>query len=284
MAGAGTFGRPPASGATLASSTRKMVRGDGSTSRGAITGSRSTVASETTHTHDWRDQMEQIALGLRGYALEHEGFREQLERYGLGAVVGAELSEDVDCLNLTLAFDLTDKERFHTTTNVVYTTRGSTAQHLEQVTGRAQTDHGRATHVPTALAQEQLRVKTGGRGTTGTERLHKGAYSVMESRLLAVEVGGDGEGRVSVVKELLKKGADPNYVDPKTQEPLLALAATHGHPKCITALARAGADANQPISRTAGVPLHRAVTAADATLARASVEALLAVRSQAMRN
>ncbi len=95
--------------------------------------------------------------------------------------------------------------------------------------------------------------------------------------MLAKEVGISGAGRASVVKELLRKGADPNYIDGETRMPVIAVAAENGHAACLRVLAEEGADVNCTISRVAGVPLHKAVLCADPAKARACVDALLSV-------
>eukprot|EP01043_Picozoa_sp_COSAG02_P017722 COSAG02_NODE_809_length_16922_cov_11.295013_14_plen_932_part_00 len=50
------------------------------------------------------------------------------------------------------------------------------------------------------------------------------------------------EGDAETARSLLKKGADPNFLDPETQGTLLQVAALNGHSDCVEAALEAGAD------------------------------------------
>jgi Ca2+-binding EF-hand superfamily protein len=55
-----------------------------------------------------------------------------------------------------------------------------------------------------------------------------------------VEACTDGD--AATVRELMKKGVDPNYVDPESEGTVLMVAALNGHADCLEALIDAGAD------------------------------------------
>ena len=60
----------------------------------------------------------------------------------------------------------------------------------------------------------------------------------MEAELVEAFKEGDAEN----ARALLKKGADPNFLDPETQGTLLQVAALNGHSDCVEAALEAGAD------------------------------------------
>lgn len=65
-----------------------------------------------------------------------------------------------------------------------------------------------------------------------------------EDRLLLKEVGPAGEGRASVMEQLLDEGADPNCSDSQDR-PVLSLAAMNQHHEAIPVLVQRGADVDQ---------------------------------------
>ncbi|OWK03489.1 hypothetical protein Celaphus_00007577, partial [Cervus elaphus hippelaphus] len=65
-----------------------------------------------------------------------------------------------------------------------------------------------------------------------------------EDRLLLKEVGPTGEGRASVMEQLLDEGADPNCSD-NQDRPVLSLAAMNQHHEAIPVLVQRGADVDQ---------------------------------------
>ncbi|KAK2509901.1 hypothetical protein MC885_017670 [Smutsia gigantea] len=65
-----------------------------------------------------------------------------------------------------------------------------------------------------------------------------------ENRLLLREVGAAGEGRVSVIEQLLDDGADPNCSDNKDR-PLITMAVVNKHHEAIPVLVQRGADIDQ---------------------------------------
>ncbi|VFV31004.1 ankyrin repeat-containing protein [Lynx pardinus] len=65
-----------------------------------------------------------------------------------------------------------------------------------------------------------------------------------ENRLLLKEVGPTGEGRVSVIEQLLDEGADPNCRDSE-ERPLITMAVVNKHHEAIPVLVQRGADTEQ---------------------------------------
>lgn len=64
----------------------------------------------------------------------------------------------------------------------------------------------------------------------------------MEEELVEAFKDGDAE----IARRLLKKGCDPNYIDPETQGTILQVAALNGHADCVEAAIEAGADIEIP--------------------------------------
>lgn len=78
-----------------------------------------------------------------------------------------------------------------------------------------------------------------------------------EDRLLLKEVGPAGEGRASVMEQLLDEGADPNCSDSQDR-PVLSLAAMNQHHEAIPVLVQRGADVDQQWGPLQNTALHEA--------------------------
>ncbi|XP_040303739.1 double zinc ribbon and ankyrin repeat-containing protein 1 isoform X5 [Herpailurus yagouaroundi] len=78
-----------------------------------------------------------------------------------------------------------------------------------------------------------------------------------ENRLLLKEVGPTGEGRVSVIEQLLDEGADPNCRDSE-ERPLITMAVVNKHHEAIPVLVQRGADTEQRWGPLRNTALHEA--------------------------
>ncbi|XP_077907480.1 double zinc ribbon and ankyrin repeat-containing protein 1 isoform X7 [Ictidomys tridecemlineatus] len=78
-----------------------------------------------------------------------------------------------------------------------------------------------------------------------------------ENRLLLAEVGPTGEGRISVLEQLLEEGADPNCCD-NDGRPAIIVAVVNKHHEAIPVLAQRGADIDQPWGPLRNTALHEA--------------------------
>ncbi|XP_012583534.1 PREDICTED: double zinc ribbon and ankyrin repeat-containing protein 1 isoform X3 [Condylura cristata] len=78
-----------------------------------------------------------------------------------------------------------------------------------------------------------------------------------ENRLLLKEVGPTGEGRVSVIEQLLDEGADPCCSDSEDR-PVIAVAVVNKHHDAIPVLVQRGADIDQQWGPLQNTALHEA--------------------------
>ncbi|XP_058419265.1 double zinc ribbon and ankyrin repeat-containing protein 1 isoform X5 [Diceros bicornis minor] len=78
-----------------------------------------------------------------------------------------------------------------------------------------------------------------------------------ENRLLLKEVGPTGEGRVSVIEQLLDEGADANCSDDEDR-PVITVAVVNKHHEAIPVLAQRGADVDQQWGPLRNTALHEA--------------------------
>uniref|UniRef100_A0A7M4EST5 Double zinc ribbon and ankyrin repeat domains 1 n=1 Tax=Crocodylus porosus TaxID=8502 RepID=A0A7M4EST5_CROPO len=82
---------------------------------------------------------------------------------------------------------------------------------------------------------------------------------IPEARQLLKEVGPSGEGRISIVEQLLDEGADPNCIN-NEDRPVLTVAVLNGHDEVIPVLAQKGADIDHQSGPHSNTALHEAVS------------------------
>ncbi|XP_066243156.1 double zinc ribbon and ankyrin repeat-containing protein 1 isoform X2 [Saccopteryx leptura] len=204
----------------------------------------------------WRKQLDHISAHLRSYAQNNPEFRALIAEPRMGKLISATVHEDGYEVSIRLNYiqvsnkdlDLSKAVNFsdHFLSSVteggngLFGSRSSLVSDCSQSTTDA-TDKAKVTKAfkTTAFQEEKEQLTP-------------------ESRLLLKEVGSTGEGRESVIEQLLDEGADPNCSD-REGRPAIAVAVINEHHGAIPVLAQRGADIDQQWGPLQNTALHEAV-------------------------
>ncbi|KAM4842015.1 double zinc ribbon and ankyrin repeat-containing protein 1 isoform 3-T4 [Thomomys bottae] len=187
----------------------------------------------------WRKQLDHISAHLRSYAQNNPEFRALIAEPRMGKLISATVHEDgcevsirlnyiqVSNKNLYLnkAVNLSD----HFLSSVTEGGNGLYGSRFSLVS-----DYSQSTSDTSEKVKRMRNPKT--------KKFHKRKEQLVpENRLLLNEVGPSGEGRVSVLEQLLDEGADPNCSDNEGR-PAITVAVVNKHHDVIPVLAQRGAD------------------------------------------
>uniref|UniRef100_A0A8C3SEH5 Double zinc ribbon and ankyrin repeat-containing protein 1 n=1 Tax=Chelydra serpentina TaxID=8475 RepID=A0A8C3SEH5_CHESE len=166
----------------------------------------------------WRKQLDHVCAHLRSYAQNNPEFRALIGEPRMGKIISATVHEDGYEVSLRLNYIL--------------------AINKDILTGK-----------PMKFDNHYLSTVTEGRD---------GRYdSQPEARQLLKEVGPEGEGKISLVEQLLDEGADPNCTN-REDRPALTVAVLNRHDEVVPVLVQKGADIDQQSGPHNNTALHEA--------------------------
>ncbi|XP_053526935.1 double zinc ribbon and ankyrin repeat-containing protein 1 isoform X2 [Artibeus jamaicensis] len=203
----------------------------------------------------WRKQLDHISAHLRSYAQNNPEFRALIAEPRMGKLISATVHEDgyevsirlnyiqVSNKNLYLSKEVNFIDRFLSNVtegdNGLFGSRSSLVSDCNQTTSD--------------ITEKNKRMKN-----FKTKTFHgKKEQLTPESRLLLKEVGPTGDGRVSVIEQLLDEGADPNCSD-NEDRPVITMAVINKHHQAIPVLVQRGADIDQQWGPLQNTALHEA--------------------------
>uniref|UniRef100_A0A2K6G546 Double zinc ribbon and ankyrin repeat-containing protein 1 n=1 Tax=Propithecus coquereli TaxID=379532 RepID=A0A2K6G546_PROCO len=203
----------------------------------------------------WRKQLEHISAHLRSYAQNNPEFRALIAEPRMGKLLSATVHEDGYEVSIRLNYNQVSNKNLYLNKaenfsdyflssaledgHGLYGRRSSWASDYIQCTSETPEKVMRARSFKTKNFQE------------------KKEQFIPENRLLLKEVGPTGEGRVSVIEQLLDEGADPNCCD-KEDRPVITVAVVNKHHAAIPVLVQRGADIDQQWGPLRNTALHEA--------------------------
>ncbi|XP_078505081.1 double zinc ribbon and ankyrin repeat-containing protein 1 [Lissotriton helveticus] len=201
----------------------------------------------------WRKQLDHICAHLRCYTQNNSEFKALIGEPRMGKIISATVHDDGYEVSLRLNYVLgTDK-------NVV------TGKPMKLTD-----DHFLSTVTEGRYESQSSLVSDDGQSSTGSARKEKKKKKTRkvqqkedrlppEDRQLLKEVGPKGEGRISIVQELLDEGADPNCSN-NDDRPALTVAVLNKHHEVIPVLVQKGADIDQQSGPQNYTALHEAAS------------------------
>ncbi|XP_036878389.2 double zinc ribbon and ankyrin repeat-containing protein 1 isoform X1 [Manis javanica] len=203
----------------------------------------------------WRKQLDHISAHLRSYAQNNPEFRALIAEPRMGKLISATVHEDGYEVSIRLNYiQVSSKNTYlnkavnfndHFLSSVTEGGNGLSGSRSSLVS-----DYSQSTPDTTKKVKRTKTFKT-------KKFQEKEETLTPENRLLLREVGATGEGRVSVMEQLLDDGADPNCSDNKDQ-PLITMAVVNKHHEAIPVLVQRGADIDQQWGPLQNTALHEA--------------------------
>eukprot|EP00062_Callorhinchus_milii_P009715 gi/632953816/ref/XP_007892628.1/ PREDICTED: double zinc ribbon and ankyrin repeat-containing protein 1 isoform X1 [Callorhinchus milii] len=194
----------------------------------------------------WRKQLDHICAHLRSYAQNNTEFRALIGEPQMGKMISAMVHEDGYELNLSLNFILAGDQQDLLTGKSI---KLSEKNFLSSITeGR---DSLNGSHTDLEANKKLKKAKKTQPVATKEDRLPP------DDRQLLTEVGSNGDGRISVIQELLDEGADPNCTNNENR-PVLTVAVLNQHHEVIPVLVQKGADIEQQSGLLNNTALHEA--------------------------
>ncbi|XP_004686991.1 PREDICTED: double zinc ribbon and ankyrin repeat-containing protein 1 isoform X4 [Condylura cristata] len=203
----------------------------------------------------WRKQLDHISAHLRSYAQNNPEFRALIAEPRMGKLISATVHQDgyevsirlnyiqVSKKNLYLGKAVNFSDHFLSGVteggNGLFSSRSSLASDYSQSTSDTTENIKKTKNFKIKNFQEQKE------------------HFTPENRLLLKEVGPTGEGRVSVIEQLLDEGADPCCSDSEDR-PVIAVAVVNKHHDAIPVLVQRGADIDQQWGPLQNTALHEA--------------------------
>ncbi|XP_011907368.1 PREDICTED: double zinc ribbon and ankyrin repeat-containing protein 1 isoform X5 [Cercocebus atys] len=203
----------------------------------------------------WRRQLDHISAHLRCYAQNNPEFRALIAEPRMGKLISATVHEDGCEVSIRLNYSQVSNKNLYLNKAVNFSdhllssaaegdgglcgSRSSWVSDYSQSTSDAIEKIKRIRNFKTKAFQEKK------------EQL------LPENRLLLKEVGPTGEGRVSVIEQLLDEGADPNCCD-EDNRPVITVAVMNKHHEAIPVLVQRGADIDQQWGPLRNTALHEA--------------------------
>ncbi|XP_070935822.1 double zinc ribbon and ankyrin repeat-containing protein 1 isoform X3 [Macaca nemestrina] len=203
----------------------------------------------------WRRQLDHISAHLRCYAQNNPEFRALIAEPRMGKLISATVHEDGCEVSIRLNYSQVSNKNLYLNKAVNF------SDHL--LSSAAEGDGGlcgsRSSWVSdysqsTSDTIEKIKRIRNFKTKTFQE---KEEQLLPENRLLLKEVGPTGEGRVSVIEQLLDEGADPNCCD-EDNRPVITVAVMNKHHEAIPVLVQRGADIDQQWGPLRNTALHEA--------------------------
>uniref|UniRef100_A0A8C7ATW4 Double zinc ribbon and ankyrin repeat domains 1 n=1 Tax=Neovison vison TaxID=452646 RepID=A0A8C7ATW4_NEOVI len=202
----------------------------------------------------WRKQLDHISAHLRSYAQNNPEFRALIAEPRMGKLISATVHEDGYQVSIRLNYIQVSNKNLYLSKAVDFSNH-----FLSSVTEGGDGPFGSRSSLVSDYSQSTSDTTEKIKRTKNfkTKKFQEKKLLTPENRLLLKEVGPTGEGRVSVVEQLLEEGADPNCRDGEEQ-PVITKAVVNKHHEVIPVLVQRGADTEQrwgPLQNTA---LHEA--------------------------
>ncbi|XP_039384589.1 double zinc ribbon and ankyrin repeat-containing protein 1 isoform X2 [Mauremys reevesii] len=201
----------------------------------------------------WRKQLDHVCAHLRSYAQNNPEFRALIGEPRMGKIISATVHEDgyeVSLrLNYILAINkdiLTGKPMKFDNHYLSTVTEGRDGRYDSQASLVCEEGH--------SISSPREKVKRTKKTRTFLEKEDKLSP---EARQLLKEVGPAGEGKISLVEQLLDEGADPNCTNSEDR-PALTVAVLNRHDAVVPVLVQKGADIDQQSGPHNNTALHEA--------------------------
>ncbi|XP_044866454.1 double zinc ribbon and ankyrin repeat-containing protein 1 isoform X1 [Mauremys mutica] len=201
----------------------------------------------------WRKQLDHVCAHLRSYAQNNPEFRALIGEPRMGKIISATVHEDgyeVSLrLNYILAINkdiLTGKPMKFDNHYLSTVTEGRDGRYDSQASLVCEEGH--------SISSPREKVKRTKKTRTFLEKEDKLSP---EARQLLKEVGPAGEGKISLVEQLLDEGADPNCTNSEDR-PALTVAVLNRHDEVVPVLVQKGADIDQQSGPHNNTALHEA--------------------------
>ncbi|XP_055400058.1 double zinc ribbon and ankyrin repeat-containing protein 1 isoform X2 [Bubalus kerabau] len=190
----------------------------------------------------WRKQVDHISAHLRSYAQNNPEFRALIAEPRMGKLISATVHEDGYEVSIRLNYIQVSNKNFYLNKAMNFSDH-----FLSSITEGGNGLFGSGSSLVSDYSQgapdtEEKVTRTKNFKTKPFQE--KKQQLSPEDRLLLKEVGPAGEGRASVMEQLLDEGADPNCSD-NQDRPVLSLAAMNQHHEAIPVLVQRGADVDQ---------------------------------------
>ncbi|XP_023374154.1 double zinc ribbon and ankyrin repeat-containing protein 1 [Otolemur garnettii] len=202
----------------------------------------------------WRKQLEHISAHLRSYAQNNPEFRALIAEPRMGKLLSATVHEDGYEVSIRLNYNqVSNKSLYLNKMNFADHLLGSAMERGDGLYSSRSSwvsDYSQHASEPTEKIMRTKNFKT--KNFPEKEQL------IPENKLLLKEVGPAGEGRVSMIEQLLDEGADPNCCD-EEDRPVLTVAVVNNHPEAIPVLVQRGSDIDQPWGPFKNTALHEAI-------------------------
>ncbi|XP_069403897.1 double zinc ribbon and ankyrin repeat-containing protein 1 isoform X8 [Ovis canadensis] len=203
----------------------------------------------------WRKQVDHISAHLRSYAQNNPEFRALIAEPRMGKLISATVHEDGYEVSIRLNYIQVSNKNFYLNKAMNFSDH-----FLSSITEGGNGLFGSGSSLVSDYSQgapdtEEKVTRTKNFKTKPFQE--KKQQLSPEDRLLLKEVGPAGEGRASVMEQLLDEGADPNCSDSQDR-PVLSLAAMNQHHEAIPVLVQRGADVDQQWGPLQNTALHEA--------------------------
>ncbi|XP_043739434.1 double zinc ribbon and ankyrin repeat-containing protein 1 isoform X6 [Cervus elaphus] len=203
----------------------------------------------------WRKQVDHISAHLRSYAQNNPEFRALISEPRMGKLISATVHEDGYEVSIRLNYIQVSNKNFYLNKAMNFSDH-----FLSSITEGGNGLFGSGSSLVSDYSQgaadtEEKVTRTKNFKTKPFQE--KKQQLSPEDRLLLKEVGPTGEGRASVMEQLLDEGADPNCSD-NQDRPILSLAAMNQHHEAIPVLVQRGADVDQQWGPLQNTALHEA--------------------------
>ncbi|XP_027477079.2 double zinc ribbon and ankyrin repeat-containing protein 1 isoform X5 [Zalophus californianus] len=202
----------------------------------------------------WRKQLDHISAHLRSYAQNNPEFRALIAEPRMGKLLSATVHEDGYEVSIQLNYIQVSNKNLYLSKAVDFS-----SHFLSSVTKGGDGPLGSRSSLVSDYSQSTSDTTEKVKRTKNfkTKKFQEKEQLTPENRLLLKEVGPTGEGRVSVIEQLLEEGADPNCRDSE-ERPVITVAVVNTRHEVIPVLVQRGADTEQrwgPLQNTA---LHEA--------------------------
>ncbi|XP_053567971.1 double zinc ribbon and ankyrin repeat-containing protein 1 [Bombina bombina] len=204
----------------------------------------------------WRKQLDHICAHLRCYAQNNIDFRTLIGEPRMGRIISGTVHEDGYEVSLRLNYVLVTDQNVLTGKPMKLTGNHFLSSVTEGKDERYESQSSLASEDGQSARSNGVKGKKTKRKTR--KHLDKEDRLPPEDRKLLKEVGPKGNGKISVVQELLDEGADPNCSN-NEDRPVLMVAVLNGHHSVIPVLVQKGADIDQQSGPHNNTALHEAV-------------------------
>ncbi|XP_023575898.1 double zinc ribbon and ankyrin repeat-containing protein 1 [Octodon degus] len=200
----------------------------------------------------WRKQLDHISAHLRSYAQNNPEFRALISEPRMGKLLSATVHEDGCEVSIRLNYIQVSNKNLHLSKAMDFSDRflSSVAEGGDGLYGsRSSLGESYPPKIFQPWAGDPQASKDSRNPHTTLQPCHKShchlpAISFPRSRCLLEDGGAAGDGRASVLEQLLVEGADPNYSDSEGLPPV-AMVAENKDQEAIQVFTRRGADRDQ---------------------------------------